>query len=82
MGTFDGTAIVDYRLWFAALTKDNKVRFPFPFAANKRKFFVSVFRWQKTNGNCHFSLVLFSDLRNSENEETWTCRNGDMETWR
>jgi hypothetical protein len=29
-------------------TMENKLRFPFPFAANKRKFAVSVFRLQQT----------------------------------
>jgi hypothetical protein len=33
--------------------------FPFPLAANKQKFAVSVFRLQQTNGSCRFPLVLF-----------------------
>jgi hypothetical protein len=39
---FAETANVDYRLSFA----DQKKSFPFPFAANKPKFAVSVFRLQ------------------------------------
>jgi hypothetical protein len=33
--------------------------FPFPLAANKQNFAVSVFRLQQTNGSCRFPLVLF-----------------------
>jgi hypothetical protein len=33
---------------------------PFPFAVNTRKFAVSFFGLQQTNGSCHFLLVPFS----------------------
>jgi hypothetical protein len=52
MGTFSETAIV---------AQETSYRFPIPFAANKRKFAVSVLCLQKTNGSCHFSLVPFSE---------------------
>ncbi len=41
-------------------TKENIFHFQFPFAANKRKFAVSVCPLQQTNGSCCFPLVLFS----------------------
>jgi hypothetical protein len=34
----------------------NKLRFPFPFEANKRKFAVSVYRLQQTNRSCRYPL--------------------------
>jgi hypothetical protein len=68
MGTFAEAAIVDCRLSFLP-TKENKVHFLIPYAANKRKFAVFVFCFQKTNGSCRFSLVPFS-----------TC--GILKTWR
>jgi hypothetical protein len=37
MGTFAGTAIIDYRFPFASQGKQTLV-FPFPFATNKHKF--------------------------------------------
>jgi hypothetical protein len=43
MGTFAETAIVDNRLLFAIRRKQTSV-FRFPFAENKWKFAVSVFR--------------------------------------
>jgi hypothetical protein len=45
MGTFAETAILD---WFIVCqSRKTNVRFPFSFAANKRKFAVSFFRLQK-----------------------------------
>jgi hypothetical protein len=79
MGTFAETAIVDYRTVYCLPTKEN-VHFPFPFAANKWKFVVSVLRLQKTNGSCYTPFVLFGEFRKHGDMETW--RNGDMETWR
>jgi hypothetical protein len=38
----------------------HQFRFLYLFAENKRKFVVSVFRLQKTNGSCPFLLVPFS----------------------
>jgi hypothetical protein len=38
--------------------KENKL--PFPFAVNKQKFVLSIFRLQQTNGSCRFSLAPFS----------------------
>jgi hypothetical protein len=54
-------------------------RFPFPFASNKRKFAVSVFRLQLTNGrltngSCRFPLVPFSVCGIPE---TWRHKDGD-----
>jgi hypothetical protein len=46
MGKFAETTILDYRLSFAAPRKTN-FRFPLPFAENRRKFAVSVFRCSK-----------------------------------
>jgi hypothetical protein len=46
MGTFAGTANVDYRLLFADQGKLTYV-FCFPFAENKGKFAASVFRFRK-----------------------------------
>jgi hypothetical protein len=40
------------------LTKENKL--PFPFAAHKRKFAVSVFRLQQTNERCRFLFAVLS----------------------
>jgi hypothetical protein len=63
MGTFAESAIVDYRLSFADQRKQTSVKQAsifIPFAANKRKFAVSVFHLQQTNGDCHFPLVPFS----------------------
>jgi hypothetical protein len=48
MGTFSERAIIDYRLPFA--NKGNNVCFPF--AANKQKFAISIFRLQKTTAFC------------------------------
>jgi hypothetical protein len=48
-------------------TKEN-FRFPFPLAANKRKFAISVLYLQKTNGSCHFQFA-----------ETWKDGHIDME---
>jgi hypothetical protein len=59
MGTFAETANVDYRLSFAIQGKQISV-FHFRFAEKKRKFAVSVFHLQQTNGSCRFPLVLFS----------------------
>jgi hypothetical protein len=50
MGTFAKTAIVDYCLSFAHQGKQTSVFRICLFAANKRKFSVSVFRLQQTNG--------------------------------
>ncbi len=55
MRTSAETAIVDYRLSFADRRKQTS-DLPFPFAANKRKFAVSAFRFQKTQENCRFPL--------------------------
>jgi hypothetical protein len=56
MGTLAGTVIIDYRLSFAdqgkqttnpvsiCIKQTEVYRFCFPFAANKQKFTVSVFR--------------------------------------
>jgi hypothetical protein len=52
MGTFAETAIADYR--YHLPTKENKCQFSFSFAANRRKFAVSVFHLQQTNRSCHF----------------------------
>jgi hypothetical protein len=72
MDTFAETEIVRYHLSFADLGKQINVRFPFPFAANKQKFAVFCFLFQKTNGS--FSLP-FAEL--------WRHGHGDkMETWR
>jgi hypothetical protein len=38
-------------------TKENKL--PFPFAANKQKFDVSLFHLQQTNGSCRFFSSVF-----------------------
>jgi hypothetical protein len=55
MGTFPNTAIVDYRLSFAAQRKQTSVyHFRFPSAPNKQKFAVSVFCLRQRNGNCRF----------------------------
>ncbi len=65
--------------------RKTNVCFQFPFAANKRKFVVSVFRLHKTNGSCPFPLVPFSvcgipeTWRHGDNE---TRRQGDKEKWR
>ncbi len=40
--------------------KDPNFHFPFPFAANKWKFVISVFRLQQTNVSCCFPLVPFA----------------------
>jgi hypothetical protein len=69
MGTFAETANVDY-------PRKTNFRYPFPFAANKRRFFFSVFRLQQTNGSYRFLLALFSEFRKHGDMETW--RNGDM----
>ncbi len=63
--------------------KKNQLLFPFPFAANKWKFSVSVFRLQKTNGSCLIPLVPFLSCGNMETL-TWRHRHGeiDMKTWR
>jgi hypothetical protein len=45
MGTFAETANVDYRLIICR-------NFHFPFAENKRKFAVSIFRQPQTNRSC------------------------------
>ncbi len=39
--------------------RNTNFRFPSQCAANKRKFVVSAFRLQQTNGNCRFLLVPF-----------------------
>jgi hypothetical protein len=75
---FAETTIVNYRLSFADLGKTN-VRLPFPFAANKWKFAVSVFRLKKTNGSCCFPLVPSSTCGILE---TWRHGHEDLETWR
>ncbi len=69
MDTFAETEIVPYHFSFADLGKQINVRFPFPFAANKQKFAVFCFPFQKTNGS--FSLP-FAELGN--------CGDMDMET--
>jgi hypothetical protein len=58
MGTVAETAKVDYLLSFAKKGKQTFI-FRFPLAENKRKFAVSVFRLQQTNGSCRFPLVPF-----------------------
>jgi hypothetical protein len=50
IGTFAKTAIINYHA-------RKNFRFMFPFAANIRKFAVSVFCLQQTNGSCRFPLV-------------------------
>jgi hypothetical protein len=92
MGTFAETAIAI--TVYLLPTKEKNVRFPFPFAANKRKFAVSVFRLQKTNGSCGFPLAPFSlcgipemSRHGHGDVETWrhdTWRHGNMEieTWK
>jgi hypothetical protein len=54
MGTFVETAIVYHCLSFADQGKQTS-NFPFPFAVNKRKFAVSLFRLQQTNGSYGFT---------------------------
>ncbi len=49
-------------------TKENKLSFSFPFALNKQKFAISVFRLQQANENCCFPLVQFFVCRIPE---TW-----------
>jgi hypothetical protein len=67
MGTLAETAIVDYRLSFADKGEQTSVfkrfclqqingSFSFLFAANKRKFPVSVFRFQHPNRSCRFRI--------------------------
>jgi hypothetical protein len=85
MGTFlkQQLSITVYRL----LPRKINFRFTFPFAANKRKFSVSVFRLQETNGSCLFPVLEF---RKHGDMNTWrhgyegmemkTWRHGDMET--
>jgi hypothetical protein len=46
MGKFAETTILDYRLSFPAPRKTN-FRFPLPFAENRRKFAISIFRFSK-----------------------------------
>ncbi len=73
MSTFTETAIVDYHLPFDDQGKQTSVfRFPFPFGANKRKFTVSIFHLQQTNGSCRFPLDPFSVCSSvSTNEDLW-----------
>jgi hypothetical protein len=72
-------------------TKENELLFLF--AANKRKFAVSVFRLRQTNGSCCFPFVLFlcTEFRKhgDMDRETWdmetkTWKHGelDMRQWR
>jgi hypothetical protein len=49
MGRFAEIAIVKYRLLYANQGKQISC-FPFPFAANKRKFAIFIFHFQQTNG--------------------------------
>jgi hypothetical protein len=77
MGTFAETEFVDYGTVFRLPTKETNVHSPFRFAANKRKFAVSVFRLDKTSGSCRFPLVPFSvcGIRicgNMDTVHTWT----------
>jgi hypothetical protein len=60
-------------------TKKNKLLFPFPFAANKQKFSVSVFCLQKINGSCPIPLVQFPSYGNME-KLTGRHRHVDMKT--
>jgi hypothetical protein len=53
---------VDYP--YRVLTKENK--HPFPFEANQRKFAVSVFSLQETNGSCRFFILSVSICRTPE----------------
>jgi hypothetical protein len=53
MGTFAETAIIEYRFLFADPRKTN-FRFPFSFAANRRKFAVSVFYLQQNKRELPF----------------------------
>jgi hypothetical protein len=70
MGTFARTAIVVYRLLSANKGKQTSV-----FSSGiKRKFVVSVFSLQQTNGSCLFRL------ENSRNMEMETWKHGEMET--
>jgi hypothetical protein len=74
-----------YRLPFiVCLPRTTNVRFLFPFAAKKRKFAVSIFRFQKTNGGSRCPLIPFSvcGLRKRGGMDKETRRRGDMETWR
>jgi hypothetical protein len=74
MGTLSKTTIVDYCLTLADQGK--KLPFSFPSAANKRRFAVSVFSLQQTNGSHRFLLVPFSICRILE---TWRHGHGDMD---
>jgi hypothetical protein len=82
---------------YCLLTNENKRLFLFPFAANKKKFAVSIFSMHKMIGSCCFPLVLFfccgvpeTWRHGHEDMETWTGdidwrhrhRNMDLETWR
>ncbi len=70
--------------------RKTKFRFPFLFAANKRKFVISVFCLQKNTEvavfcQFHFPFVTF---RKHGDGETWrhgnmeTCRRGDIKAWK
>jgi hypothetical protein len=65
MGRFAETAIVDYRVPYRLPTKETKSRFPFPLAASKGKFAVSVFRLQKTCGSCRFGFPFAENRQKS-----------------
>jgi hypothetical protein len=54
--------------------------FPFPFAANSRKFSVSVFHLRQTNGSCHFHGDMATQRLGDM--ETWRWKHGNMETQR
>jgi hypothetical protein len=78
MGTFAETAIVDSPFIVCRPRKTN-VCFPYPFAANKEKFAISVLRLQKTNRSCRlpFSVCGIPE-RGDMDMKTW--RHLDIET--
>ncbi len=64
----DSTVVIDWDVFwnshrqlpvFVCQLRKINFRFPFPFAANRRKFAISILRLQQTNGNCRFLLVPF-----------------------
>jgi hypothetical protein len=84
MGTFDETAIVDYRLHCLPTNK-----LPFPFFIKQTETLQYVFSLQQTNESYRFPLVPFSVYGISKtwrhghkrhgNMERWTRRHGNME---
>jgi hypothetical protein len=72
-----------------AISEENKVPFSISICSKQKKFAISVFRWQQTNGSCRFPFAVGGDMKINMNMKIGMDMNevikkdmdDDVETW-